>query len=303
MSATAPVPASSRWATSVEDAEIRERYGRVFDSVAEAYDRERRAYPDDLVDAAIRAAGLDAGDRVLEVGCGTGLLTEALVARGLAVEGIDLGAEMVRLARRRVGPDAAARFTIGRFEDAALGDGGYPAVFSASAWHWLDPAVSWRRAHDALVAGGRLCLIQHFPVSARSTAACDELLTAAFARAAPELAARWPRPRDADTLQRGVEERRQNISEAWSWLGGQALARPEAAELFDDVQITAVPQLIEQTADELNAYMRTTSFHARLTPDQRERLATENRVAAAQLGGRLRNTVLAVLVSGRAAPP
>ncbi len=286
----------------MDDAEIRERYGRVFDSVAEEYDRERRAYPNELVDAAIRAAGLG-GDRVLEVGCGTGLLTEALVARGLAVEGIDLGAEMVRLARRRVGPDAAVRFTIGRFEDTALGVHGYPAIFSASAWHWLDPAVSWRRAHDALAPGGRLCLIQDFPVSAESTAACDELLTAAFARAAPELAAGWPRPRDADTLLRGVEERRQNISEAWSWLGGQALARPEAAEFFDDVQITAVPQLIEQTADELNAYMRTTSFHARLTPDQRERLAAENRVAAAQLGGRLRNTVLAVLVSGRAASP
>lgn len=210
----------------MEPAEVRERYGQVFDSVAEEYDRERRGYPDELVDAAVRQGGLTAGDRVLEVGCGTGLLTEALVARGLRVEAIDPGEAMVGLARRRVGPAAAVDFRIGRFEEARLAEGRFAAVFSASAWHWLDPAVSWRRAHDALAPGGRLFLVQDHPVRDERNAATDELLMSAFERVAPELAAGWPRLRDSETLLGGVEERRANISEVWSWIGGHSSRPP-----------------------------------------------------------------------------
>ena len=48
------------------------QHGKLFDQVAAEYDRRRPSYPDELVDRACRAAGLTDGDRVLEVGCGTG---------------------------------------------------------------------------------------------------------------------------------------------------------------------------------------------------------------------------------------
>ena len=55
--------------------------GEVFDSVAENYDLVRRGYPPVLVEAAILRGGLVSGSRLLEVGCGTGKLTELLAAR------------------------------------------------------------------------------------------------------------------------------------------------------------------------------------------------------------------------------
>lgn len=51
-------------------------YGATFDMIAVEYDRNRPTYPDELVDRSCAAGGLTAGDRVLEIGCGTGQLTE-----------------------------------------------------------------------------------------------------------------------------------------------------------------------------------------------------------------------------------
>jgi SAM-dependent methyltransferase len=49
-------------------------------------------------------AAFPAGARVLDAGCGPGLVAEALLAAGLRVHGVDLSAEMVRRARQRCAP-------------------------------------------------------------------------------------------------------------------------------------------------------------------------------------------------------
>ena len=205
----------------MDSAEVRERYGRVFDSVADEYDRQRRSYPPELVDVALQVGGLVAGDTVLEVGRGTGLLTEQLMARGLRVQAVDPGVEMVSRARRRLGEDAPVEFEVARFEDMTPAGGPFPALFSASAWHWLDPAVSWRRAWEALAPGGRLCLLQDFAVADPRAARDTELLTAALKRGVTELAAGWPARRDAEAVLREARERQDDVSALWS--------RPEVA--------------------------------------------------------------------------
>ena len=103
--------------------------GSEFDAIADEYDRVRPSYPDALVDAACDRARLLPGACVLEIGCGTGLLTEMLVARGLRVEAVDPGPSMVDAARRRVG-DADVRFHLGRFEDVDLPRESFAAAFS-----------------------------------------------------------------------------------------------------------------------------------------------------------------------------
>ena len=96
------------------------RPGEVFDAVAEAYETVRPGYPDELVDAACAIGALARGSLTLEIGCGTGKLTEALVERGLRVEAVDPGPSMIALARRRTGHSRAVTFHVGRFEDVAL---------------------------------------------------------------------------------------------------------------------------------------------------------------------------------------
>lgn len=294
-------------AHGVSDGDLRRRYAEVFDDVAEEYDRERRGYPDELIDAACRLGALSAGDRVVEVGSGTGLFTESLLARGLSVDAVEPGANMIRLAERRVGPGAAARgearaavtFHHGRFEDVTLPDGPFAAVLSATAFHWIEPEVGWARAAGLLAPGGVLALLQYCDVWDQSTVDDWRALHAALAKVAPAIGSRWPELRDEDTILAGGVERADNISAVFSWIGRHELTVPEAARLFDDVRVIVAPVHTEQTGDQLNAYLRTTSLYRRLEPHQRPALEAENRAVADRAGGVVRSSELAVLITGR----
>src|SRR5580700_9178284 len=137
------------------------RYGKVFDEIAAEYDRHRPAYPDELIDQACRIAGIGSGDQVLEVGCGTGQLTRSLVARGLHVTALEPGKNLIALAMQNLEGAGAVQFVNARFEDASLPHEQFQAVFSASAFHWVDPKVGWQKAADVLVPGGTLALVQY----------------------------------------------------------------------------------------------------------------------------------------------
>ena len=115
------------------------RYGQVFDEIAAEYDRHRPAYPDELIDQACRVAGIGSGDRVLEVGCGSGQLTRGLVARGLHVTALEPGQSLIALARQNLAGAGEVEFVNAQFEEALLPRERFAAVFSASAFHWVDP--------------------------------------------------------------------------------------------------------------------------------------------------------------------
>lgn len=91
------------------------------------------------------------GERILDLGCGDGILTEKLVALGTRVIGVDNSPDMIAAARRR-GIDA-------RIMDARslTFASEFDAVFSNAALHWVkdDPDSPIDGAFRALVSGGR----------------------------------------------------------------------------------------------------------------------------------------------------
>ena len=277
--------------------------GRVFDQIAEEYDRERPAYPDPLVDRACRSARLRAGDRVLEVGCGTGQLTQSLVARGLRVTAVDPGANLLALARRRPQGPGRAEFVNARFEDARLPAAPFRAVFSACAFHWTDPDVSWSRAADLLAPGGTLALISYLGLDEESSRADHAALLDGLRRVAPDVAATWPPLRDLAALQAAVVERRANVSEVWSWLAGCDMGRAHAGARFCETEFAAWPRVIEQDAATLTALLGTLSFWAGLTLAQRTAIEREHRMLEARLGRPIRSGVVDVLVTARTPGP
>jgi ubiquinone/menaquinone biosynthesis C-methylase UbiE len=275
------------------------RYGKVFDEIAAEYDRRRPTYPDELIDLACRMAGIGSGAHVLEVGCGSGQLTRGLVARGLHVTALEPGKNLTALARQSVEGPGEVEFVNAQFEDASLPREQFQAVFSASAFHWVDPKVSWQKAADVLAPGGTLALVQYFGLEEPRSKPDQEAALAAMRKVAPDIAANWPAYRDLDGTLAGMEQRRENVSEVWAWLGSYDIGQDYAGRLFGDVQVAVMPKLMEHTPDELNALVRTMSFYARLSPDQRRALEREHEAICERLGRPIRASTVAALVTAR----
>ncbi len=275
------------------------RYGKVFDEIAAEYDRCRPAYPDELIDHACQVAGIGSGDRVLEVGCGSGQLTRSLLARGLHVTALEPGESLVALARQNLEGAGEVEFVNTPFEDASLPREQFQAVFSASAFHWVDPEVSWRKAAHVLVPGGTLALVSYFGLEERRSKLDQEAALAAMRKVAPDIAANWPAYRDLDATIAGMEQRRGNVSDVWAWLGSYDIGRDYAARLFGDVQVAVMPKLSEHTPDEVNALVRTMSFYARLSPGQRQALEREHQAIYERLGRPIRASTVTALVTAR----
>jgi len=77
----------------------RQRLAATFDSAADLYQQARPEYPQQLFDTLVEVAGLQPGDRLLEVGCATGKATLPLARRGYRITCIEIGAELAAAAR------------------------------------------------------------------------------------------------------------------------------------------------------------------------------------------------------------
>jgi trans-aconitate methyltransferase len=115
----------------------------------ESYDRNAR-FVSDLGEPVLAMLRAVAGERILDLGCGDGVLTEKVAAAGASVVGVDASEAMVRAARAR-GIDA--RVVNGhalRFERE------FDAVFSNAALHWMrEPDSVLAGVARALKPGGR----------------------------------------------------------------------------------------------------------------------------------------------------
>jgi trans-aconitate methyltransferase len=92
------------------------------------------------------------GERVLDLGCGTGHLAARIAAAGAAVVGLDSSAEMLAQARAA---HPHLEFVPGDARDFSFPEP-FDAVFSNAVLHWVrEPGRVVRRVRDALRPGGR----------------------------------------------------------------------------------------------------------------------------------------------------
>ncbi len=122
-----------------------------FGATADDYSRHRPGYPEALVDWIAAAARLPARARIADVGCGTGISTRLLAARGYDVVGIDPNEAMLARATAAAG---GPRYQRGEAAATGLPDASVDLVTVAQAFHWFDVPPALAEFQRVLVAGG-----------------------------------------------------------------------------------------------------------------------------------------------------
>ena len=127
---------------------------------AAGYDARWATYLDRTTRAVLGRLDAQAGERILDVGCGTGLLLERLgrLAPAARLVGVDPVPEMLALAHRRL-PASAANLNEAAAERLPFEGGSFDAVVSASVFHYVrQPEVALAEMRRVLRPGGRLVL-------------------------------------------------------------------------------------------------------------------------------------------------
>jgi trans-aconitate methyltransferase len=113
---------------------------------------DRAAFVSELATDLVTWLGPRAGERILDLGCGTGTLTERIAHEGASVTGVDRSPQMIESARAKY---VDLRFEVEDGQDLEYA-GEFDAVFSNAALHWMPRAEDVVRGVErALVPGGR----------------------------------------------------------------------------------------------------------------------------------------------------
>jgi SAM-dependent methyltransferase len=130
----------------------RQARARSFGSVAADYAALRPSYP---ADALAFVLG-ERPRRVLDLGAGTGLLTEVVRGAGHTVVAVDPSPEMLAQLSARL-PDVETH--VGSAESLPVADGSVDAVVAGQAAHWFDPAPAAAELRRVLRPGGVVGLV------------------------------------------------------------------------------------------------------------------------------------------------
>jgi SAM-dependent methyltransferase len=123
-----------------------------FGAVAADYAAFRPGYPADAVTFLLG----DRPRRVLDLGAGTGLLTDVLLAAGHEVVAVDPSGPMLDQLRARLPAVAVA---VGGAEAVPLPDGDVDAVVAGQAAHWFEPGAAAAELRRVLRPGGVVGLV------------------------------------------------------------------------------------------------------------------------------------------------
>jgi SAM-dependent methyltransferase len=179
-----------------------------------------------------------------------------VLARGFSVVCVELGAQLAKKARQTLA-GLPVEIHIEPFETWQGEAGAFDLVYAATAWHWVDPAVRYRKAHELLRPGGHLAFwnaLHAFPESFDPFFTEIQQVYDAIGESYGEA---WPPPRPEETPDSSAEI--------------------ELSGLFEDVQVRRYVWERPYTADEYVALLGTFSGHISMDTAKRERLYREIR--------------------------
>ena len=109
-----------------------------FTTRVENYVRYRPGYPPEAIELLRSRCGLQAGAAVADIGSGTGILTELVLASGARVAAVEPNAAMRAAAEAALGGNARFRSVDGSAEATTLAPASIDLLVAGQAFHWFD---------------------------------------------------------------------------------------------------------------------------------------------------------------------
>lgn len=184
-----------------------------FDEDAALYDAIRPQYPVELISAIADYAGITTTSRILEIGSGSGQATAMLLAYRCAIDCVEPGQNLSRIAKEKFKSMPNIRIFNDKFEDWKS-DVTFDVVLSATAFHWIPADIAYSKSAKCLKPQGTIALFwnMHPKLTKHSTEVVEDIIR----QEDPDLLCTFHAPSDDEVLQEGLQELRET-------------------ELFDDV--------------------------------------------------------------------
>jgi SAM-dependent methyltransferase len=150
-----------------------------FGRTAQDYAAHRAGFPRELFDRLVAMGVGRSGQRLLDLGTGTGSLARGFAQRGASVVGVD-PSEPLLVEARRLAHDRGVdvEYQVGRAEDIDAPDGAFDVVTAGQCWHWFDRPVAAAECMRVLRPDGALaiCHFDWLPLPGNVVAATEALI-------------------------------------------------------------------------------------------------------------------------------
>lgn len=227
------------------------------------YAELRPGYPDELFAFVLECSQIATPADAVEVGVGTGQATSGFAQRGFRILGLEPGHELAAEARRRMATYPEVQIEQSTFEAWEPGERRFSLLYSAQAFHWVDPHVAVEKPLKVLHRAGAVALFWNAPVRQESRLRTE--IDAAYELHAPVLAGSSP------SAAKGVAQR--------------VIDQFDAAGRYDKTGETQIPWTRQYSARDYVRLLGTYSDHIALPAEQRALLFTAIKHAIEAAGG------------------
>ncbi len=136
---------------------------KTFNENPENYNKYRPSYTKELFKDIIKYAAIDKNTNVIEVGIGTGLATSNFLDTSCNLKAIELGSSLAEFSKEKFKHYTNFSIHNSSFEEYVGNENTIDLLYSATAFHWIDEEVAYKKVLDLLKVNGVIALFWNIP--------------------------------------------------------------------------------------------------------------------------------------------
>ncbi|KGX91691.1 hypothetical protein N781_03900 [Pontibacillus halophilus JSM 076056 = DSM 19796] len=251
---------------------------RTFDTIVGQYDRFRPGYPERLFDRIEEYGYMLPSFHLLEIGAGTGKATEEFVRRGYeSIDALELGERLSAFTAHKFASYEGVRVINQSFEEWEGRAESYDIVYSATAFHYIEPLPGYMKVARHLKPGGT-CAFFWTMVELPDTPVYREI-GHVYEQYAPHIS-----KQEKPSIDEQIQLRKRLT---------------EQSGLFQDIEVHTYDHPMTYSEEEYMGLMDTHSDHRMLPDEQKKKLYEGIRESIHRNGGMIEKPQTVVLYLAR----